>query len=307
MAKRIRMNEVPCWQEERNFTKWLADNIDCVGNTIGRNIVSACTEVKESSEYGKGKYPVDILAIDENDEKIVVENQYFLSNHIHLGEILTYSAWNSVSTIVWITEDIDEEHFRAVEYIKELAQSSDRKLEFWILLMSPDENSDLLNDPKVILKVATKDDCIKRDSNVKLPINAELYIEFWNRFESVVWKYGFSLSRQGRKDCINLRWGKSYEMNVPFRKNNINIEVNFKKFKTIFYDAIDADFDSIVEELCLGKYYEISLNQYSTYSQIRVKIPAQVENIDKWDEYIERMIGIILKLREIADRYEFCY
>lgn len=87
MAKRIRMNEVPCWQEERNFTKWLADNIDCVGNIIGRNIVSACTEVKESSEYGKGKYPVDILAIDENDEKIVVENQYFLSNHIHLGEI----------------------------------------------------------------------------------------------------------------------------------------------------------------------------------------------------------------------------
>lgn len=118
MAKRIRMNEVPCWQEERNFTKWLADNIDCVGNIIGRNIVSACTEVKESSEYGKGKYPVDILAIDENDEKIVVENQYFLSNHIHLGEILTYSAWNSVSTIVWITEDIDEEHFHAVEYIK---------------------------------------------------------------------------------------------------------------------------------------------------------------------------------------------
>lgn len=156
MAKRIRMNEVPCWQEERNFTKWLADNIDCVGNTIGRNIVSACTEVKESSEYGKGKYPVDILAIDENDEKIVVENQYFLNNHIHLGEILTYSAWNSVSTIVWITEDIDEEHFRAVEYIKELAQSSDRKLEFWILLMSPDENSDLLNDPNVILKVATR-------------------------------------------------------------------------------------------------------------------------------------------------------
>ncbi len=28
MAKRIRMNEVPCWQEERNFTKWLADNIE---------------------------------------------------------------------------------------------------------------------------------------------------------------------------------------------------------------------------------------------------------------------------------------
>lgn len=306
MAKRIRMNEIPCWQEERNFTKWLADNIDCVGNIIGRNIVSTCTEVKESSEYGKGKYPVDILAIDENDEKIVVENQYFLSNHIHLGEILTYSAWNSVSTIVWITEDIDEEHFHAVEYIKELAQSSDRKFEFWILLMSPDENSDLLNDPKVILKVATKDDCIKRDSNVKPPINAELNIEFWNRFESVFPKeYGFSLSRQRRTDCINLGWGKSYNMNIPFRRKAIKIEVHFKKFGTIFYDAINADLDSIVKELRLGRYDKINL--IPSPSQIRIEIPAQVENIDKWDEYIERMIGIILKLREIADRYELCY
>ena len=262
--------------------------------------------MKESSEYGKGKYPVDILAIDENDEKIVVENQYFLSNHIHLGEILTYSAWNSVSTIVWITEDIDEEHFHAVEYIKELAQSSDRKFEFWILLMSPDENSDLLNTPNVILKVATKDDCIKRDSNVKSPINAELNIEFWNRFESVFPKeYGFSLSRQGRTDCINLGWGKSYNMNIPFRKNAIKIEVHFNKFGTIFYDAINADFDSIVKELPLEGYDKINL--ISSPSQIRVEIPAQVENIDKWDEYIERTIGIILKLREIADRYEFCY
>lgn len=77
MAKRIRMNEVPCWQEERNFTKWLADNIDCVGNIIGRNIVSACTEVKESSEYGKGKYPVDILAIDEMMKKLLLRINIF--------------------------------------------------------------------------------------------------------------------------------------------------------------------------------------------------------------------------------------
>ena len=308
MAKITRMNEVPCWQEERNFTKWLADkdNINCVGNIIGRNIISACTEVKESSEYGKGKYPVDILAIDDNNEKIVIENQYFLSNHIHLGEILTYSAWNEVSTIVWITEDIDEEHFRAVEYIKELAQSSKRNFEFWVLLMSPNENSDLLNDPNVILKVATKDDCIKKDSNVRLPINAELNIEFWNRFESVFPKeYGFSLSRQKRTDCINLGWGKSYSMNIPFRKNAIKIEVHFKKHGNIFYDAIEPTFNSIVKELNLRKNEKIKL--ISSPSQIRIEIPAQVENIDKWDEYIERMIGIILKLRKIVDRYEFCY
>ena len=77
MAKRIRMNEVPCWQEERNFTKWLADNIDCVGNIIGRNIVSACTEVKESSEYGKGKYQLIFLQLTKMMKKLLLRINIF--------------------------------------------------------------------------------------------------------------------------------------------------------------------------------------------------------------------------------------
>lgn len=99
--------------------------------------------------------------------------------------------------------------------------------------------------------------------------------------------------------------GKSYSMNIPFRKNAIKIEVRFKKYGNIFYDAIKSTFNSIVKELNLRKNEKIKL--ISSSSQIRIEIPAQVENIDKWDEYIERMIGIILKLRKIVDRHEFYY
>lgn len=312
MSKRIRMNEVPLWREERSFTKWLSENIENVGNVINRNIVSADIEVKESDKHGKGKYPVDILAIDDDGEKIVIENQYWLSNHVHLGEILTYSAWNDVSTIVWITEDIDEEHYCAVEYINELAKKSDRSFKFWTLLVSPDENSDLLNDPQIILKVATKEDCIKKDSNIILPQNANINVEFWNKFEcSFPSGYGFSISRAKRTDCINLGWGKSYNMNVPFRTNAIKIEVHFKQYGPIFYDAIIGDWQAIVEELNLEKYDEIELiepeKSKDLVTKIRVSIPAQVKSKDKWDEYVEEMTRIILKLREIVDRYEFCY
>jgi len=304
--KKIRMNSVPIWKEERNFTKWLAINIDCVGEIIGKKIVSAENEVNESSKYGKGKYPVDILAIDENGEKLVIENQYYLSNHLHLGEIITYAAWNEVNTIIWITEDIDEEHYRAVEYIKKLASQAERNFEFWVLLVSPDVNSDLEEEPNIILKVASKDDCIKKNTNIVLPQNAELNITFWDRFESVFPKeYGFSLTRTKRTDCINLSWGKSYNMNIPFRKKGIKVEVHFKTYGEIFYDAINCDLDKIKEELHLGPYEKISL--IPSPCQIRVEIPAQVTNIDKWDEYIQKVITVILKLREIADRYEFCF
>ena len=309
MVTRLRMNQIPLWSEERSFTKWLANNIDYVGNIINRNIVRTETEVKDSSVHGKGKYPVDILAVDENNEKIIIENQYFLTNHIHLGELLTYSAWHKVSTIVWITEDVDEEHFRAVEYIKNLAHSSNPKFEFWLLLVSPDNNSDLENNPKIILKTAVKDDCIKKGVKTVPPQNANLNTEFWDKFESVFDSnyYGFSLTRAKRTDCISLSWHESYAMNIPFRKNDIKIEVHFKKNGNIFLDAIEKDFEAIEKELHLETYDKINLIHNTKTPQIRVEIPAQVINVEKWDEYIRKMIRIIVKLKEIVDRYKFCY
>ena len=307
MLRKIRMNEIPMWQEERNFTKWLASNINCVGNIIGKRIVNVSTEVKDSNEYGRGKYAVDILAVDENNDKIVIENQYFLSNHLHLGELLTYAAWNDVSIIVWITESIDIEHYCAVDYIKKLAHCSNPQFEFWVLLVSPDESSDLTNNPNINLKITTKDDCIKKETQINLPQNAVLNTEFWNRFESVFPKdyYGFSLARANRTDCLNLAWGKSYNMNIPFRRKAIKIEVKFRKDGNMFLDAITSDIKTIEKELYLGKYDTIKL--ISSPPQIRVEMPAQIANTKRWDEYIEKMIRIILKLREIVDRYEFCY
>lgn len=305
---RIRMNQVPMWAEERWFTKWLKDNIHYVGEIINKNIVYASDEEKESSEYGKGKYPVDILAIDENNEKIIIENQYFLSNHVHLGEIITYAAWHNVSSVVWITEDIDEEHFRAVEFLNSLAQYSSKEFKFWILLVSPDEHTYLTDKPTICLREAKISDCMKKNVETNLPQNADLNKKFWDEFtEKFPDGYGFTISRAKRTDCINMGWGKSYNMNIPFRKFNIKIEIQFKQNKEIYFESIQRDFDEIEKEMQLGSYDKMSLSMEKKYSQIRIEIPAQVKNIDKWDEYIEKMVRIIIKLREIADRYEFCY
>lgn len=304
--KRIRMNEVKEWEEERLFTKWLKNHIDCVGDVINKKIKNATIEERTSDKYGKGKYPVDILATDEYGQKIVIENQYFLSNHVHLGEIITYAAWHDASTAVWITEDIDEEHFRAVEYINCLAKNSDKKFRFWILLVKPDEKTNLAEEPNIKLKIAEESDIIKRNESINIPFNANLNVQFWDEFErNFPMEYGFSFSRQSRTDCINLGWGKSYNMNIPFRKDNIKIEVHFKRYQEIFYDCIKKDFDAIENELCLSEHDKVELIESPT--QIRVQMPAQVKNIDKWGDYIDKMIKIILKLREIADRYEFCY
>lgn len=305
-GKRIRMNEVKEWKQERLFTQWLSEHIDLVGEVIHKTIVSATTEENNSEKYGKGKYPVDILAIDEDGKRIVIENQYFLSNHIHLGEVITYAAWHDASILVWITEDVDEEHLKAVKYINNIAKTSNIDFEFWLLLVKPDEETDLVNSPNIELKVAEETDIKKKNELTFIPTNAELNVLFWNEFEKELARSAsFSLFRQKRTDCIGLGWGKSYNMNIPFRSNNIKIEVHFKKYGEIFYDEIEKDFEKIIQELELEKYDKVELIQSPT--QIIVTIPAKVTCTCNWDKYISKMIKIIVCLREIADRYECCY
>lgn len=308
-GKRIRMNEVKEWEQERLFTKWLCEHINLVGEVINKKIVEAKAEENNSEKNGKGKYPVDILAKDESGKKIVIENQYFLSNHIHLGEIITYAAWHDASILVWITEDVDEEHLNAVKYINNIAKASKIDFEFWLLLVKPDEKSDLVNKPDIKLNVAKESDIKKKNELIVTPSNAELNIQFWNEFEKELFRNGsFSLSRQKRTDCINLGWGRSYNMNIPFRRNNIKIEVHFKKYGEMFLDEIEKDFgiendyEKIRKELELEKYDEVEWIR--SLSQIRVTIPAKVTNKCNWDKYISKMVKVIVRLREIVDEYD---
>lgn len=73
--------------EEYDFTPWLADNLQELGDVIGYDL--ECEDI----EKPVGPYSADIVAKDKNDEKrIVIENQYGKTNHDHLGKCITYAS-----------------------------------------------------------------------------------------------------------------------------------------------------------------------------------------------------------------------
>lgn len=302
----LRLNEVRKWKNERFFTKWLKENIYFVENIIHKKIEkeNVFTEVKESEKNGKGKYPVDILAIADNGEKIIIENQYFKTDHVHIGEIMTYAAWHDASTVVWIAEDVDKEHLEAVEYLNKLSEGKNFK--FWLLLAKPIvENVDDEN-PKIELREATKND-IQEKNHVKFrPKNTEINIAFWDEFEKSFPFEGFkSFHRFERSDCIELRWGESYYLNVPFRSTRIKFEVKFTQEKNIYYENLLENENYIRDQLELEKYDTFEICESPV--QIRVTIPAQVTNQEMWKEYIAKMTNIILRLRDIVDDFKNCF
>jgi hypothetical protein len=87
------------------FTPWLAQNADRLAEALAIEI-----DV-EATEYAVGGYSLDIFGKDQtNNVVLIVENQLGESDHSHLGQLLTYAAGTTASTIVWITTRFRDEH-----------------------------------------------------------------------------------------------------------------------------------------------------------------------------------------------------
>lgn len=107
--------------ESRDFTPWLAkeENIDLLGSIIGLEL-----EV-QGIEQRVGPFSADILCKDRFEEKFVlIENQLEKTDHIHLGQLLTYAAGLDAAVIIWIAQKFSDEHRAALDWLNEITNQS---------------------------------------------------------------------------------------------------------------------------------------------------------------------------------------
>lgn len=103
------------WEnEERNFTPWLADNLDQLGDALGMAL-----ELQQI-EAPVGGYSLDILATDRNSNRpVIIENQLEIADHAHLGQLLTYAAGFDAGAVVWVTREFRDEHRQALDWLNQ--------------------------------------------------------------------------------------------------------------------------------------------------------------------------------------------
>ena len=103
------------WMNEaRDFTPWLAANLGALGEVLGLELEAKATEVAVET------FSADILARSIIDDSLVlIENQLEMTDHRHLGQILTYLAGLDVKTVVWIATEFREPHVSAIHWLNE--------------------------------------------------------------------------------------------------------------------------------------------------------------------------------------------
>lgn len=135
--RQVQIREV--WPTEpQHFTPWLAlpENLSLLAEAIGLRLEL------EATEQPVGDFRADIVCKSIPDgELVLVENQFSLTDHGHLGQILTYVAGLEAVTVVWIAERIRDEHRAALDWLNEKTPENINffglEIELWRIADSP--------------------------------------------------------------------------------------------------------------------------------------------------------------------------
>lgn len=168
--------------EPRDFTPWLAqeNNLHLLGDTIGIEMEL------ESQEQPVGPFSADLLCKDTADGSwILIENQLEVTDHTHLGQLLTYAAGLHAVTIVWIAQRLTEEHRAALDWLNEITGEKFRffglEIEVWkIGDSSHAPKFNIVSKPNNWFKdVARSASMLTRN---ELSYTKKMQLDFWSAF-----------------------------------------------------------------------------------------------------------------------------
>ena len=165
--------------EAHDFTPWLANNLQELGDAIGYDLEFIDREVPV------GPYFADILAKDMNsDTKVVIENQLEKTNHDHLGKCITYSSVLNARIVVWISPQFTDEHKKAMEWLNDNtpADLSFYGIELSLLKVDKDKASVVFD------VVVAPNEVVKESKEKKSTMSATeaKQLNFWQRYREEI-------------------------------------------------------------------------------------------------------------------------
>lgn len=178
--------------EPGDFTPWLArpENIALLGDTIGIEL-----EV-EAQEKSVGPFRADILARDTLDHHyVLIENQLELTDHRHLGQLLTYAAGLDAVTIVWLAARFTDEHRAALDWLNRSTTAGINffglEIELWQIGASP-----MAPKFNIVSKPNDWSRAVRAQAAAEGELSAtqQLHFEFWTQFREYLAARGSSLN-----------------------------------------------------------------------------------------------------------------
>ena len=238
------------WKHEQyDFSEWLSkkENIENLNEILGLTLVDI------SKETYVGSYRCDLFAKDETTGiKVIIENQLEMSNHDHLGKIITYASGLDAKVVVWIVKEAREEHRSAIEWLNNNTNSN---VNFFLIEIHAYKIGNSDNAP-MFQVIEQPNDFIKNNksinSNDTMNKSQSQRLEFWNQFNNVLVERGkpFNVRKATTDHWYNVAIGTSdahIDITLVNKDSVIGVELYITDNKDLFdklyqkKDEIEAD------------------------------------------------------------------
>jgi hypothetical protein len=116
--KKLSLKEIKkIWpHEEKDLSPWIFENINELNEVLSLQV-----EI-EGIEESVHNFRLDLIGTDNRSQRpVIIENQFGISDHGHLGKLITYSAAKEAGIIVWIANEFQPPHKNALEWLNKIS------------------------------------------------------------------------------------------------------------------------------------------------------------------------------------------
>lgn len=302
-----KLEKVPlrkAWNHEAfDFTNWLAteENLRILSDEIGIDIKLTQTEANV------GNFNVDILAETENTgKKVIIENQLEPTDHDHLGKLITYASGYDAEIIIWIVDNVRDEHKKAIDWLNE---HTDEDINFFLIRMELWKIGDSPYAPKFLLVSQPNDwaKTIKKSVNtISLTDTKVLQLEFWNKFKEYAQN---KITKLKLRKTYPQHW---YDISLGMSEAHLSLsalptdkiircEVWIGDNKDLFRQ-FQNNKDSIEQDL--GEKLNWMDLPNKKARRILITKEADINDTSKWENYFEWLLSQAEKFYKIFPKYQ---
>ncbi|MFR2449972.1 DUF4268 domain-containing protein [Faecalibacillus intestinalis] len=292
------------WKHEQyDFSEWLSkkENIENLNEILGLTLVDI------SKETYVGSYRCDLFAKDETTGiKVIIENQLEMSNHDHLGKIITYASGLDAKVVVWIVKEAREEHRSAIEWLNNNTNSN---INFFLIEIHAYKIGNSDNAP-MFQVIEQPNDFIKNNksinSNDTMNKSQSQRLEFWNQFNNVLIEKGkpFNVRKATTDHWYNVAIGTSdahIDITLVNKDSVIGVELYITDNKELF-DKLYQRKDEIEKDLG----FKLDWRRLNNSKASRIVTYIKGLNFDdhsNYNELINKTIDLAVLMRDTFKKY----
>lgn len=292
------------WKHEQyDFSEWLSkkENIENLNDILGLTLVDI------SKETYVGSYRCDLFAKDETTGiKVIIENQLEMSNHDHLGKIITYASGLDAKVVVWIVKEAREEHRSAIEWLNNNTNSN---INFFLIEIHAYKIGNSDNAP-MFQVIEQPNDFIKNNksinSNDTMNKSQSQRLEFWNQFNNVLVERGkpFNVRKATTDHWYNVAIGTSdahIDITLVNKDSVIGVELYITDNKELF-DKLYQRKDEIENDLGLKLDWRRLNNSKASRIVTFIK-GLNFDDHSNYNELINKTIDLAVLMRDTFKKY----